>query len=445
MPDQKPVSNPGWWHLHLWQIQPLRDVLVILAVFGVLYLGYQLSPITVPMLLAMMLAYLCEPIVEKLTSIRNGKFFTRPGVAFLLIFATLLLVIVPAGFGLTLGVVQGVNVAQKLTGQVQATIKSVDKPDDTTLQRAVDQQGPAWAKIRQTLIGAKREHERLAAIEKGEAPAEAATQPDRLAATLYSAGRQGAQWLQDHAQMLGQQALDAGGAVASIVAKIVSSIGSILFGAFLTAFFFFYFCTRWGSVLAFWRNLIPERKQGTAIRLLTKMDRVIAGFIRGRLTICAILVVYYTLGYWIIGVPAPLVLGPIVGLLCILPFIGQLGIPVSMFLLWLTLSGGSGGPLGAWQSNWWWIVLGPLLVHGFGQILDDYILTPRIQGDTTGMDTPTILFASISGGLLAGFYGLLVAIPVAACLRIVIIEIVWPKFKAWAEGRAKDPLPVNNG
>ena len=59
------------------------------------------------------------------------------------------------------------------------------------------------------------------------------------------------------------------------------------------------------------------------------------------------------------------------------------------------------------------------------------------------MDTPTILFASLAGGLLAGVYGLLVAIPVAACMKILVREVVWPQFKAWAEGRADDPLPIS--
>ena len=77
-----------------------------------------------------------------------------------------------------------------------------------------------------------------------------------------------------------------------------------------------------------------------------------------------------------------------------------------------------------------------------GQFMDDYVLTPRIQGKTTGMDTPTILFASLAGGVLAGVYGLLIAIPVAACIKILLKEVFWPRFKAWSEGRRRDFLPI---
>ena len=69
--------------------------------------------------------------------------------------------------------------------------------------------------------------------------------------------------------------------------------------------------------------------------------------------------------------------------------------------------------------------------------------TPMIQGRSTGMDTPTILFASLAGGALFGVFGLLIAIPIAACLKILVQEVFWPRFKAWAEGREKDFLPIS--
>ena len=166
------------------------------------------------------------------------------------------------------------------------------------------------------------------------------------------------------------------------------------------------------------------------------MDRVIAGFVRGRLTIAFILMLYYTLGYWIVGVPAPLILGPAVGLLTLVPYGAGIGVPVAMVLMWLD-------PASGVRGEWWWIIGGVLAVHGVQQVLDDYVLTPRIQGKTTNMDTPSILFASIAGGVLAGFYGLLLAIPAAACVRILLREVFWPRFKAWSEGKAKDLLPIS--
>jgi predicted PurR-regulated permease PerM len=437
---------PGWWSLHLWQIQPLRDALLLASVFGVLWLGYRLSLVTVPMLLALLLAYLVEPVVRRVTGDSGRKrLLSRPGAAIGLIAGLLLLVVVPAGLGLTFGGIQAASYGQMLANKAGVLVDSVNKPDDRVLAQRADALGPAWARIRTTLASLRVEHERLARIEAGEvepgAPASApgaqtAPPPDRVGAILYRLGREGITWLRAHAQDIGKQAVSTGAGLLGIVGGVVGSVGSIGFGLFLTAFFFYFFCTGYGRVLAFWQSLIPERRKGRAIELLGKMDAVIAGFVRGRLTICAVLVLYYTLGYWAIGVPAPLVLGPIVGLLCLLPYVGSLGMIAAMALLALS------APETGLRAEWWWALAGPLLVHAGGQVIDDYVLTPRIQGQSTGMDTPTILFASLAGGVLAGFYGLLIAIPVAACSKILLRELVWPRFAAWAEGKRKDPLPV---
>jgi predicted PurR-regulated permease PerM len=107
-----------------------------------------------------------------------------------------------------------------------------------------------------------------------------------------------------------------------------------------------------------------------------------------------------------------------------------------MLLMWLE-------PHDGWQGTWWWTIAGPLLILAISQILDDYVLTPRIQGKSTNMDTPTILFASIAGGVLGGFYGLLLAIPVAACLKILVTDVLLPRIRAWSEGKASDLLPID--
>jgi len=228
------------------------------------------------------------------------------------------------------------------------------------------------------------------------------------------------------------------------LASLAGSIFSLGFTLFLTAFFFYFFSTGWGGVLAFWHGLIPDKRKHRTLELLGMMDKVIAGFIRGRLTICALMTLWFALGYWLAGVPVPLLMALLAGVLMLAPYAQWLAFLLAMLLLWLGV-GGPGGPLGQWQATWWWAIAGPIIVHGIGQVIDDYFLTPRIQGDKTGMDTPTILFASLAGGILAGFYGLLLAIPVAACIKILLREVVWPQFKAWAQGRARDPFPVGAG
>ena len=56
--------------LHLWHLQPVRDLLVIAAVAGAVYVGYAMRTVTVPLLVALALAYLFEPIVSRMSSWR---------------------------------------------------------------------------------------------------------------------------------------------------------------------------------------------------------------------------------------------------------------------------------------------------------------------------------------------------------------------------------------
>jgi len=112
------------------------------------------------------------------------------------------------------------------------------------------------------------------------------------------------------------------------------------------------------------------------------------------------------------------------------------GIPISIALLWLEERTGFRGGVA-------WTLGAPVVFYFIGQALDDYVWTPLIQGKSTNMDTPTILFATLAGGALMGVYGLLLAIPLAACIKILLEEIFWPRFQEWIAGRRPDFLPID--
>jgi predicted PurR-regulated permease PerM len=67
IPPKSSSSSPDWHRLHLWQIQPVRDAVMVFMGLGLLYLGKVLSIITVPLLVALGFAYLVEPIIDWLT------------------------------------------------------------------------------------------------------------------------------------------------------------------------------------------------------------------------------------------------------------------------------------------------------------------------------------------------------------------------------------------
>jgi len=439
-----PDSKPDWRTLHLWQIQPVRDVLVILMILALIWLGHTLSLVTVPMLLALLLAYLVEPLVRWATRphARDRRaFVSRPGVAVILILASVLLIAVPITLGVGFAAVQGTNAAVNIADNARSLKAALDAPEDAGKRDALK---GSWRWIYDRVTDSFVPVPPPPEPSKGEeAPVDPRSLRQRVLDTVEERREVKrivtyiSAWLSTNAESLGKSALGAGTQAVGVAARGFSTLGVLLFSAFLTAFFFFFFCTGYGRLQRFWESLIPERRRGRIVDLLGRMDRVIAGFIRGRLTICAILIGVYTSGYAILGVPAWTVVGPAVGLLTLIPYAAGAAAPLAMLLLWLNADGTG------IASRWWWIVGGPLVILAVVQLLDDYVLTPKIQGNATGMDTPSILFASIAGGILGGFYGLLLAIPVAACLKILLHEFFWPRVKAWAAGKERDILPIS--
>ncbi len=448
--DDGNAPRDAWPHLHLWQIQPLRDLLVLAAVLGIVYLGYVLSIVTVPILLALTLAYLFEPLVRRMT---DGGRIGRARVAASILLLSGILVLVPLTIGMTYSVMQGVRYVQGVIRSIDVVSQSVRAPEREDLRLQVQIRSNAWLMIRDYIVeerakaAAAAERERAAAVEAQTPRPVDAPPPAAVAAQLAMEQAEEPsdlfrlleftrEFLKQHSSELGRNLLQAGGGAVGAVFSLVSSGVKFVTIIALTAFFFFFFCTGYGQVLAFWESLLPEHKKGRVLDLVAKMDVVISGFIRGRLIICATLIGVYTIGYVLIGAPAAWIAGLVVGALTLVPYAAGLAAPVIMLLMWLE-------PGEGWQASWWWIVGSPLAVLALTQVLDDYLLTPRIQGKATNMDTPTILFASIAGGSLAGFYGLLLAIPIAACIKILLKEVFWPRVRDWATGKADDVLPIS--
>lgn len=438
-----------WRTMHLWEIQPVRDLLVIAAIIGLVYVGYLIRIVTVPLLLALLLAYLFEPLVRLL---RRRRICSRQTAALGIILAFGLVVVVPVALGGMYAVVKGADAAGSLATNIAKVQKSVDAPDDTELKAAVPP--GAWTRIRDFLAeqpvppNPAVPPDGVPPHDPAGAPTDAAPGVPVVSPPAEDVARHEARelmrrasvWLQEHAsdvgRSLGTKALGSGAQAVGVALGTVKSLGLAVFTGLLTAFFFYFFSTGWGSVLEFWEGLIPEKRRGRVVEIVMQMDRVIAGFVRGRLTIVFIMMIFLTIAYTAIGVPSGFILGPIIGAIWILPFVQAIGMPIAMLLLWFN------APAEGLHAQWWWIVFAPIGVHMIAQPLDDYFLTPRIQGKTTDLSIPTILFASLAGGALAGVYGLLIAIPIAACLRILMKEVFWPRFREWAEGKRSDFLPI---
>ena len=413
--SSRPSRRTQWARLHLWQMQPVRDVLLGLGILALFLLGQATSVVTVPLLLSLLLAYLFEPVIVWAMSRFGAK---RRSAVITVIAGIVVLVVLPSIAGASYGAAQIVLFGQRLLDNVDLIqsaqqIEDIDEAHELIRDSGA---GDAWVAIHDSIRNAENEDSTVGLV---------------LAEMN--------QWVTTNRERVAQTAATYSIQIVNSVIGFLGALFGLAFMGFLTGFFFFFVSTEWIKVKGFGTSLIPRDQKERTLELFGKFDAVISGFIRGRITIAFLQSIVYSIGYFLIGVPGAFILGPVVAVLSIVPYLALVGLPVSITLLALQTF-----PEGSFRGEWWWVIGAPAVFYFVGQALDDYVWTPLIQGKSTGMDTPTIVFASIAAGALFGVFGLLIAIPIAACVKILIQEIFWPKFIEWASGEASDPLPIDD-
>ncbi|MBW2730975.1 MAG: AI-2E family transporter [Deltaproteobacteria bacterium] len=208
------------------------------------------------------------------------------------------------------------------------------------------------------------------------------------------------------------------GGVAGKVAKgtmgIFSAVGGLAAGigtAALIPVFTLYFLPQFPNIVGGIRNLIPFRYREWVEQTVTDIDRTLASWMRGQLTVMACLATLYALGLkFIVDLEMAVVIGLLTGLLAFIPYVGFILGMLSAFLVLLLGEGG----LDTTQ------LFKMLAVFGGVQLLDGMVLTPRIVGEKAGIGPVGVLAALLVGGKLFGFIGVLLAVPTAAALAVVV-------------------------
>lgn len=194
------------------------------------------------------------------------------------------------------------------------------------------------------------------------------------------------------------------GRVASGAAGVVSAIGT----AFLIPVFAFYFLPRFPEIVEGAAGLIPRRYAPWVRDTAKEIDRTLSAWIRGQLTVMALLATLYATGLSIAGVKMALFIGTLTGLLAIVPYVG-VAIGFGTAMLVALLEGQGLRP-----------VVGVLLTFGVTQAVEGLVLTPLLVGSKVGLGPVGVLIALILGGALFGFVGVLIAVPAASALVVVL-------------------------
>ena len=200
-----------------------------------------------------------------------------------------------------------------------------------------------------------------------------------------------------------------GGTLAQgLITSVLGLVGWLLF-IVIVPVVAFYLLMDWDHMIARIDELLPRDHAPVIRQLAREIDAVLAGFVRGQLSVCLTLAVYYSTALILAGLQFGLIVGAIAGAVTVIPYVGALtggliGISLALYQFW-------GDP----------VQIGLIVaIFALGQFLEGNVLTPRLVGKSVGLHPVWLMFALSVFGALFGFPGLLVAVPMAATLGVLM-------------------------
>ena len=361
-------------NLHLWEITAFQDVFWIGLAVVLIWFGYYLRSIFTPVLIGLVLAYIFNPVVNNAHKVWHIPRALTLSALISLLLATAVTFIAWLG---PIVIEQIVTLARRL---------------------------PGYANILAT-----RYELNLTSLTK---------QINTLAAVVH----------QDPISIL--QTIFTGTSEAfGFLGNFIGATAYVIVTLSLIPIYFFFFSWSWFPLTREIERYLPASQRQQILEISHDMDNAVAGFFRGRLLIALLMSVMFAVGWMLAGVPYWFLLGISAGVLSIIPYAAGAAWLVALLLKYLDVTTGSNT-----AGFDWLIVLGwPTLVYSIVQLLEGWILTPWVQSDTTHLSPVTVLIVVLVGGVLAGLYGLILAIPIAACLKIFALKILLPRLQQWAD------------
>lgn len=323
----------------------------LLASGGLLYL---LAPVLTPFLIAALLAYVADPLVDRLEARKISRTFGTI-IVFIGMFMVLLVLLL---IGVPL-------LEQQITTLIEKLPTYIDWIQDTAVP---------WVQNKLQLDGQALD---MASLKQA---------------------------LTEHWQ-------SAGGIMAGVLGSVTSS-GLMVLGWLMNLVLIpvvaFYLLRDWDVLVARIRALLPRATEPIVTRLARNCDEVLGAFLRGQLMAMLALGAIYSLGLWLIGLDLALLIGMVSGLLSFVPYLG-----FSIGLLAATIAA-----IVQYQDLYHLLLV--FTVFGVGQLLEGMVLIPLLVGDRIGLHPVVVIFAIMAGGQLFGFFGMLLALPVAAVLMVLL-------------------------
>lgn len=327
--------------------------LILTSVIGVCALLYILGPMLTPFLIAGLLAYLGDPIVNNLIRFKIPRTLAATIVFFLLILSVILLLFL---------------IVPLIERQIELLVSKLPEVFDWIQNIALP-----WINL----------HFNLAL----------SLDIDTIKKALSGHWQQAS----DVAQYAIKTLHDSWLVVLEIAVNII-----------LIPVVTFYLLRDWDIVIIKTKELIPPKILQPLSKLLGECNEVVGAFFRGQLLVMVILATFYSIGLWLIGINFALLIGVVIGVLSIIPYLGSvLGLLISGIATYI-------------QFHDIKHLMYTLLVFVIGHILENMILSPLLIGERIGLHPVAVIFAVLAGGKLFGFVGVLLALPTAAVIMVLV-------------------------
>jgi predicted PurR-regulated permease PerM len=350
------------------------QMLAITAV--ILYLFWLLAPVIMPFAVAGMLAYMGDPLADRLQRLGLGR-----TLAVSIVFIVLLLVTVGALILLI------PLISRQIDNLVENMPHYVEWARNTALP---------WVQAKLHLDPTAFDTDRLI------------------------------QQIKDHLGSIGN-------AASVVLGKISrSSVGVILWltNMVLIPVVAFYLLRDWDRLVAWIDSILPRSIEPTVAHLAREADSVLGAFVRGQLLVMLALGIFYGVALTLMGLSVGPLIGMIAGLLSFVPYLGFI------------VGFGSALIAALVQYGDWTHVLLVAGIFTVGQLLEGYVLVPKLVGDKIGLHPVAVIFAVLAGGYLFGFLGVLLALPAASVILVVLRYLAerYRQSDLYMEEGAGDPV-----
>ena len=329
---------------------------VVLTAFG-LWVTWLLAPVLTPFVVALMLAWLGDPLVDRLEASGRSR-----NTAVVLVFVLMILL-------LALALLILVPLIQR---QIITLVAALPQGQEWLMDTAIP-----W-------IEQKTGLEIMAWLDPGR---------------LFD-------WVRSHWQQAGGVATTFFGYVSRSGFAMVAWVINLALLPILA----YYFLRDWDKLVERVASLIPRNHIEVVSRLARESNDVLGAFIRGQIVVMIALGIVYAAGLSLVGLNLGLLIGLIAGLISFIAYLGATTGVVLAVLAALVQSQGFDLQL--------LVMVG--VVFTVGQLLESYVLTPRIVGDKIGLHPVAVIFAVMAGGQLFGFLGMLLALPAAAVINVLL-------------------------